>query len=413
MMKDNVRPRAGWLPIVYGAVTGAAVAGMVLMGAFVMRSESRTPNAKVTSGQSGQVSPRSTSGTGTGSINSSRRTSIVVATDEVAPAVVYISAIHERRVQYYEYFRQWEGYFPRLYRRPRSKTQVSYTFGSGVIANTDGYIFTNNHVIANAERIEVSLRDGRVVAGKIVGASPELDVAILKIKADHLVAADLGNSDDLMVGEWAIAIGSPLGQYLADNQPSVTVGVISALHRDIRQSENVGQVFSDMIQTDAAINPGNSGGPLVNARGEVVGINSVIFSGMQHATFNIGLGFAIPINRVKYVFEEILKHGHVRQQWIGFTAIDITPQLQAGLKLPVARGVLIRGVEDGGPADKAGLDPGDVVIAINGVKVANTDEANRLIFTHRIGEKVELTISRDDKLKKIKVEIKPRPQEDI
>ena len=337
----------------------------------------------------------------------------MAATERVAPAVVYVSAAHERRVRYWEYYREWEGFFPRLYRRPRARTQVSYSFGSGFIVDARGYIFTNNHVIAGADRIEVTLHDGRVLAAELVGASPPHDVAILRIDAENLPVARLGNSDSLMVGEWAIAIGSPMGQYLADNQPSVTVGVISALHRDIRQSGREDQVFSDMIQTDAAINPGNSGGPLVDASGEVIGINSVIFSGISQAAFNIGLGFAIPINRAQYVFREILEHGHVREQWIGLSAIDITPQVQVALDLPVSRGVLIRGIVEGGPADRAGLEPGDVIIAINGVKVANTDEANRLIFAHPIGETIEMTISRDDKLRTVRVRVEARPDEDI
>jgi serine protease Do len=216
-----------------------------------------------------------------------------------------------------------------------------------------------------------------------------------------------------MVGEWAIAIGSPFGQYISDAKPTVTVGVVSATNRDIRQGEDEDQVFTDMIQTDAPINPGNSGGPLVNARGEVIGINTLIFSGIRQASFNIGLGFAIPINRVKYVMGEILEHGHVREQWIGMGATDITPQIAVALDLPTDKGVLVQSIEEGSPAARAGIRPGDQLIAIGGVTVQDTDHANRIIFAHRIGETIEMTINRGDELKTVRVHIEARPSPDI
>jgi len=398
------------LPYVYGGVTGASVALVVLMGAFVLRD--RSDARPVASLPSGAVL---TAADGTvASVGEGRRNAIVVATQLVAPAVVSISVAHEQTVAYWEIYRHWDRFF----RRPRERTQISHSFGSGVVVDERGYIFTNAHVVGEGvTRIAVTLKDGRELAAELVGKSPKHDLALLRVDPDvldvPLPVARLGNSDDLLVGEWAIAIGSPFGQYLADNQPTVTVGVISALHRDIRQGENEDQVFSDMIQTDAAINPGNSGGPLVNARGEVVGINAVIFSGARNATFNIGLGFAIPVNRVRYVFGEILDHGKVREQWVGMMANNITPQMQVALGLPVERGVLVQGIEAEGPADRAGLKPGDVLISIDGITVANTDHANRLIFAHAIGESVEMTISRDDKLQSFRVRIDARPSSDV
>jgi serine protease Do len=211
------------------------------------------------------------------------------------------------------------------------------------------------------------------------------------------------------VGEWAIAIGSPFGSYLADAQPTVTVGVISANHRDIRQDENSEQIFNDMIQTDAAINPGNSGGPLINSRGEVIGVNTIIFSSGTGA--NVGIGFAIPINRVRRVYEEIVEHGRVRDVWVGMAAVDITPQVQAALNLPAESGVLVQSIEEGGPAEKAGLKPGDQIIAINGVKLQNRTHANRLIFGSGVGETVEMTVNRKDDLLNVKVTLAERPRD--
>jgi S1-C subfamily serine protease len=165
-----------------------------------------------------------------------------------------------------------------------------------------------------------------------------------------------------------------------------------------------------MIQTDAAINPGNSGGPLVNARGEVVGINTIIFTGAGSNT-NIGLGFAIPINRARFVFDEIVKHGRVRDVWLGMTAATITPQLQAALDLPTANGVLVQGIEEGGPAAKAGLKPGDQIIAINGLAVESREQANRMIFGSAVGESLEMTVNRKDDLIKVRVTLEERPKD--
>jgi len=401
---------------VYGGVTGAAVALVVLMGAFVLRDRSNAgvatgadpPPVGFLAGAGGDNAPAP--------ITEGRRNAIVSATRRVAPAVVSVTVTHEQQVRYWELYRDWDYFFPR--RRLRKGTQVSRSFGSGVIIDRGGYLFTNNHVIgANVVRIEVQLSDGTPIRAELLGKSPQHDLALLKIDPSAVDAplpvAKLGDSAGLVVGEWAIAIGSPFGQYLADTQPTVTVGVISALHRDIRQSGQEDQIFSDMIQTDAAINPGNSGGPLVNADGEVVGINTVIFSGVRGESFNIGLGFAIPINRARYVLGEIIEHGEVREQWIGMTASNITPQIQVSLELPVDKGVLIRGTDSDGPAARAGVKPGDVLITIDGVTIVDTEHANRLLFAREIGDIATMVVSRDDELLEIEVRIEARPDPGI
>jgi len=265
-------------------------------------------------------------------------------------------------------------------------------------------------VVENAERIQVTLNNGSDYTARLVGTAPSYDLALIKLEGSDFPAAPIGNSDDLLIGEWAIAIGSPFGSYLADTQPTVTVGVISAMHRDIKQDPDSPQIFNDMIQTDAAINPGNSGGPLVNARGEVIGINTIIFTGGVTNT-NIGLGFAIPINRVRFVFDEIVKHGRVRDVWLGMTAATITPQLQAALDLPTASGVLVQGIEEGGPAAKAGLKPGDQIIAIDGVTIDSREQANRVIFGSAVGSTLEMTVNRKDNLVKVRITLEERPKD--
>jgi serine protease Do len=266
-------------------------------------------------------------------------------------------------------------------------------------------------VVQNAERIQVATSDGKNYSAKLVGTAPSYDLALIKLEGDEFTAAPLGNSDDLLVGEWAIAIGSPFGYQLADVQPTVTVGVISAMHRDIKQDPDSQQIFNDMIQTDAAINPGNSGGPLVNAHGEVIGINTLIFTGSEGSSTNIGLGFAIPINRARFVFNEIVEHGRVRDVWLGMTAATITPELQAALDLPTSNGVIVQGIEEGGPAAKAGLKPGDQIIAINGVTIESREQANRVIFGSAVGQTLAMKVNRKDKLLDVKVTLAERPGE--
>jgi serine protease Do len=269
-------------------------------------------------------------------------------------------------------------------------------------------VFTNYHVVDRAEKIMVTMHDGQRLEAELVYPASSYDLALLKIiGGDDFPAVSMGDSDNLLIGEWAIAIGSPYSRYLVDTQPTVTVGVISANHRDIKQEQDSEQIFNDMIQTDAAINPGNSGGPLVNAQGEMIGINTVIFSGGTGS--NIGMGFAIPVNRARHVFDEIRDHGRVRDVWLGMTATNITPDLAVGLDLPASSGVLIQSIEEGGPAAESGLKPGDQLLAINGMNVQNREHANRIIFGSAVGDVLEITVNRRDEIETIRVELGERP----
>ena len=257
--------------------------------------------------------------------------------------------------------------------------------GSGVIVDAQGYVLTNNHVIANADRIKAHLSDGRSFTAKVVGTDPKTDLALIKLEgAGGLPAARLGDSDQLQVGELVVAIGNPYGL-----NETVTVGVVSAKGRDQLQG---GPVYEDFIQTDATINPGNSGGPLVNLNGEVIGINTAI----KLAQFGYtGIGFAIPSNMAKNVADQLRSGGRVRRAWLGVNIQNVTPDLAKGLGAgaPTA-GALIAQVSPGSPAEKSGLQPGDVVTAVGSTPVKNSKDLQRLVLETRIGQSLHLLVWR-------------------
>lgn len=406
------RSRYGAVPYILGGLLGVALGLIILSGVLFYRSshsERMAPGGgTVTTTPVARVAD---TGRGSESIDTSRRNAIVAATEAVAPAVVSITAQQTRVYRYRTPFsRQWMEYFG----IPETVKREISSLGSGVIVHEDGYILTNEHVILNAERIEVTLSDGRTFEARVVDTAHDYDIAILKVEqpnGESFPFATLGDSDELVVGEWAIAIGQPFGQLLYDTQPTVTVGVISALHRDVKEGENSDQYFKDMIQTDAAINPGNSGGPLVNAEGEVIGINTFIFSAGSGG--NIGLGFAIPINRGQWVLSEIRNYGRVRDAWLGIRVSTITPEFAAGLDLKQSRGLLIREIDHESPAEKAGLRAGDVITAVNGVMVGTTRDANRIIYGSKIGEKLSFDIARKNKTLRIEVVLEEKPDPEI
>lgn len=255
--------------------------------------------------------------------------------------------------------------------------------GSGFIFDKRGYIFTNEHVIDNADEITVTLADGRKYKAKVVGMDREFDVAILKIDVkDDLPVIKLGDSSKTEVGEWVIAIGNPFGL-----EQTVTVGVISALGRNLAVSKE--HIYTDLIQTDASINPGNSGGPLINMKGEAIGINSAIIP------YGQGLGFAIPINRVKRIFNDIIKYGEVKRPWLGVYIQDLDENLKNYFKVDF--GVLISDVVKNSAAEKAGLKRGDIIIRYNGKKIKDTKTLQALVKDSEIDQKVFITIIRKGK----------------
>jgi serine protease Do len=329
-------------------------------------------SSAASSAQSSQV------GTTATEINASRRTAITEAVARVGPSVVTVQTEVVQQVPA-DVFEQFFG--------GRSGQRSAAGLGSGFIVRADGAIVTNAHVVTGASRISVALRDGKSYPARLVGIDEANDLAVLKIDARNLPVAPLGSSTNLLIGEWAIAIGNPYGFILANTEPSVTVGVVSGTGRNLAaQSEGSG-VYVDMIQTDASINPGNSGGPLVNASGEVIGVNSSIFS---PSGGSVGIGFAIPINRARRVTEDLLAHGVVRHPWIG-----LQPQLSRGpgVASPNA-GVVVGSVVPGSPADRAGIRPGDVILRSRNRTLHSAYDWYAELLELRVGESDSLVVKR-------------------
>src|SRR5438874_732904 len=281
----------------------------------------------------------------------SRQTAIVTAAARLAPAVVSVNVLRrERRVA--------QDPFD-LFFLPRGAEQVVEGYGSGFIISPDGVVITNQHVTQGAEQIVVTMRDGRDFAAKILGEDPLTDIAVLKLDAAGLPTAPLGKSTDLLIGEWVVAVGNPFAYLLGNAEPTVTAGVVSAVGRNLLPSEGQSGIYVGMIQTDAAINPGNSGGPLANALGEVVGVNSSIFTSSGGS---VGIGFAIPIERALRVADELRRFGKVRRAWVGLDvagAEDLRGWKRAG-------GLRVSQVAPGGPAARAGVAAGDVLVSAHG-----------------------------------------------
>ena len=301
----------------------------------------------------------------------------------------------------------WMLYDERFW--PRTIKKRVKSLGSGFIISSDGYIVTNEHVVQDAEQVVVTTTKRQKYDARIVGTDPLLDMALLKIDATGLPSIPWGDSENALVGEWVIAIGNPYGLFDVNDQPSVSVGVISALHRDF---ESDGRLYSDMIQTDAAINRGNSGGPLLNADGEAVGMNTLIFS---ETGGSVGIGFAIPAHRIVATIDDLLKGGVDRNYWIGIRAIDVSA-LRARLQgLDANCGALVTNVETGSPAAQAGIRMEDIILALNGKPVANALAAREMLRSTdlRVGNTITLTVSRQGKVLEVPLTLAPLPKEPV
>lgn len=320
----------------------------------------------------------------------------------IMPSVVNISAEKVVRVQVPEFqdpfFEFWKKFFPEFPREQREKS-----LGSGVILTEDGYILTNNHVIKGAEKIVVKTKEKIYRDVKIIGKDPLTDLALLKIDEKNLPYSELGNSDEMEVGDWVIAIGNPFGL-----ERTVTVGVVSAKHRtgiNLPGSRS----FQDFIQTDAAINPGNSGGPLVNIRGEIVGINTAIQTAGLPG--NIGIGFAVPSNIAKDVIKDLMTTGEVERGYLGIYYQEVTQEMAEGLGLEKVKGVIIAQVLKDSPAEKSGFKEGDIIVEFNGKEVTFS-QFPFIVARTPIGKKVSVKVIRDKKTVILKVEIGKRPSEE-
>jgi len=322
--------------------------------------------------------------------------------DRVTPAVVNVSTNAKRPAsgsgddpeRFREYF--GEEFFERYFkRRPRDETRAS---GSGVIVDRSGYILTNNHVIENAQDITVRLSDSRKLSATLVGRDPKTDLAVLKVDAaGPLPAAELGDSERLRVGQWVIAIGNPFGL-----DRTVTVGIVSATART-----RVGvTTYENFIQTDASINPGNSGGPLLNLDGKVIGINTAIVAAGQ------GIGFSIPINEAKAVMGQLIAKGRVVRGWLGIAIQDVNDELAASFGVREREGVLVADVMKGGPAEVAGLRPGDVIIELNGAKIREVPDLQRRVANVTPGQSVAVGVVRDRAPQKLRVRVGEMPSDE-
>jgi serine protease Do len=328
-------------------------------------------------------------------ISSQRRTAITEAATRVSPSVVTVQTEAVQRVQSYD-----------LFFGPQSREQTSSGIGSGFIIRADGIIVTNAHVIAGATKVSVAMRDGQTYSAKVLGSDEMNDLAVLQIPARNLPVVTMGSSRQLLVGEWAIAIGNPYGFVLGNTEPSVTAGVISAVGRNLTARTEGGGVYVDMIQTDASINPGNSGGPLVNALGEVIGVNSSIYSPTGSS---VGLGFAIPIDRARRVAEDIVAHGKARQPWIGVRIGEPSAQpAERGLSL--TRGAVVLQVTPDSPAASAGIRGGDIIVRSRDRVVRNSYDWEAEQLELRVGDDVPLVVRRGTRDMNLSVRVSDRPE---
>lgn len=291
-----------------------------------------------------------------------------------------------------------DPFFRRFFGDRLPKEEERSSLGSGVIVSPDGYILTNNHVIEAADEIQVVLADGRKAGAKVVGTDPETDLAVIRINAKNLPVIVLGHAEEARVGDVVLAIGNPFGV-----GQTVTMGIISALGRNNLHINH----FENFIQTDAAINFGNSGGALIDSHGNLLGINSAIYS---QTGGSVGIGFAIPVSTAKTVMEGIIKHGQVVRGWIGIETQDITPELAESFGLARDNGAIIAGVVRDGPADRAGMRPGDILLTVAGKPVANTSEMLNLIAQLPPGKKATMTVMRKEREASIEVDVGKRPR---
>src|SRR5829696_2178230 len=305
--------------------------------------------------------------------------------EHVKPSVVYIRSQRTESATRQRVPRGMERFFPQF--RPRD--EIEQGSGSGFVVSSDGFILTNNHVVEGAEQVTVRLLDRREFKAKVIGTDPNTDVAVLKIDAKGLPPVALGNSEDARVGEWVLAIGNPLGEGLTF---TVTSGIVSAKGRALNGLPGRGQgSIQDFIQTDAAINPGNSGGPLVSVRGEVIGINSAIAS---ETGFYSGYGFAIPIDLAHQVMDQIIAGGRVNRVAMGVSVQNATANDAEYVGLPDIRGVLVQDFSEGSPARKAGLESGDIIVAIDGRPVEYVGQLQQQIAFRKPGDKVKVEVAR-------------------
>jgi serine protease Do len=334
---------------------------------------------------------------GGGDVAAGRHSAISVAAARVAPAVVSVNVVRRERAlprTLFEAFMLPPGYEQRV-----------EGLGSGFIVTRDGMIVTNQHVVAGADSIVVTLRDGRDYPARLLGEDARTDIAVVQIAGTNFPVAPLGRSTDLDIGDWVVAIGNPYGYVLGNSEPSVTAGVVSALDRSVLPSGDESGLYVDMIQTDAAINPGNSGGPLVNAAGEVVGVNSFILS---QSGGNVGLGFAIPIERAMRVARDLRAYGRVRRGWTGVEVAEPPPSSGSWRRQP---GVVVQRVAAGGPGSVAGIEAGDTITRAGGRPIRNFLDWEGAQLDLAVGDTLRITLRHGEAVRTVALRAVELPSE--
>ena len=345
-------------------------------------------------------------------VTASRNNAIVAASAKCSKAVVTVNTVQTVRRRVFNPFFSppWQDFFRDFGGPPYQEYEEEVpSMGSGFIFDPDGYILTAEHVIHGADKIEVTLPDDRTFEAKWIGSDYQHDVAVLKIEGSNFPYVELGDSSDLMIGEWAIAIGNPFGHVVESASPTVSVGVISALNRQMKSAGQGGfRLYDDLVQTDASINPGNSGGPLVNALGQAVGVNVTIIT---PSGGSVGIGFAVPINVARDAARKLIAEGYPGRAWIGAYLVEVTPAVAKYLSLPDEDGLLISDIDENAPAFKVNLRRGDVILAVNG-KAANDVDGYCSIFSDiKPGTAVNVKVRRDGRIMdgKVPTEACPGP----
>lgn len=323
-------------------------------------------------------------------LSRTRENAIVSATRAVSPCVVGVVVTQIQVVRTPYYTDDFFGFFFSPEMQPRYRQIES--MGSGFVISSDGKILTNYHVIQNAAKLYVNFSDGRRIEGKIVGVDEHTDIAVIAVRDGTFRSVKFGDSENSIIGEWAIAIGNPFLNFINDAHPTVTVGVVSALNRNFAPAEGV--YYQGMLQTDAAINPGNSGGPLVNAAGDVIGVNTFIYTGSSQAKGSIGIGFAIPINRARRVADELIRYGRRRDVWTGIAVQNLDRQLALALGFPQAEGVAVVSVERQSPGEAAGAKVGDVISHMGSRTIQSHADIDGFFLDYFVGDTVRMNVFR-------------------
>lgn len=335
------------------------------------------------------------------SIYQSRHSAITRAIKKVSPAVASINVVQLKEYATRSYFD--DPFFRYLFPYELHRERVKST-GSGVVISPDGYIITNHHVLEDALEIVVTLPGGKEYSAEIIGTDKQTDLSLIKVEGSNFPYAEIGDSDSLIIGEWVVALGNPFGLFDVNDEPTATAGIISAVNMDFGTMESTGRVYQDMIQTDAAINPGNSGGPLVNSIGEVIGINTFIFSGSNYSEGSIGIGFAIPIKKARAIAAELQNYGKIDRTYS--TGIQVQPmseRIASYLKIPFNNGTIVVEVEHNSAAENAGIKAADIIISVNNIRVNSATDIIDVIRTGdlRPGDKLKMRIYRDGKYQNV------------